>query len=286
MNNINNYTELLNASPFDDITPPIPAANEDDCELILQHSVHIFDISGSMKDKIEKVYNNFKATLSTLSGIDEESVDIKNVVKVVFFNNETKAFNDVYQEPNKLDYVITAEDFRCSGSTNASSVIEFIDKELSRSNPAIRNLKKNTPGINIFITTDAQCNDPVTLREEAFKRLSSNWFYKNNYARIIVIYIGDDDNHRETAIALAGGKEENVISLTDDLMTKLSNFIVANTVIMPDGTHPTESEEGTSSLSDSANEIVSREQQGQFSADLLSNDDINIMLSKLMGGVM
>ena len=278
-----------NASTCLDILP-FPTVSEDDRELVLKYITFIFDKSGSMSDDIEKVYNNgYKETLLTLQKINKQSIDIRNVVKVAFYNDKTTPVNDIHQKPEMLLDMISADEFKnCHGRTNESSVIEFIDNELSSKSPAVASLRKNGPGIDFVIITDGQSNDPIALREEARKRLESNWYYKN-YARIIVIYIGDDDEHKKTAIALAGGKEENVISLSTDLAPMLSSFIIHNTIIHPDATHIGDNNSTgningtTTSLKDSADELIKREQQSTISVDELTENDINAMISKLMG---
>ena len=262
---------------------PLPTVSEDDCELVLKYITFIIDISGSMSNDIKKVYTSFEETLLSLQSINNKSIDIENVVKLAFFNDDTTPANDVHQKPEKLLDMISADDFNCKGRTNEHSVIEFIDNELSRKNPAIANLRKNAPDVDFVIITDGQSNDAEELREKARRRLESNHYYQKGYARIIVIYIGENDRHKKTAIALAGGKEENVISLSDDLAPMLSSFIIKNTVIRPDATHMGDNEEGTTTLKDSADEIMKREQQGTLSVDELTENDIDAMLSKLMG---
>lgn len=270
-----------NANTYSDILP-LPTVSEDDRELVLKYITFIIDNSGSMSNDIEKVYNAFKETLMTLQKINKQSIDIRNVVKLAYYNDKTTPVNDIHQKPEMLLDMISADEFKdCHGCTNEGSVIEFIDNENSSKSPAMASLRKNGPGIDFVIITDGQSNDPIALREEARKRLESNWYYKN-YARIIVIYIGEDDEHKKTAIALAGGKEENVISLSTDLAPMLSSFIIRNTVIRPDATHIGDNN-GTTSLKDSADEMIKREQQSTISVDELTENDIDAMLSKLMG---
>ena len=257
-------------------------AAEDDVEFVKQRVWFILDASGSMLPNSDPVFTSIISANSKLGEINSSSIDIKVYSKIVTYNDEVHEFNEIHLEPSQLCDTFKRENYKCEGCTNEGAVLKYIDSELSRSKPAIRDLKKNSPGNVFIIYTDGKSNEPATLREEARRLLSSNFFYKH-YTRILVVYIGDDEKHKNTAVALANGVESNVFQLTDNLLPHLSDFIIQNTVIMPNGTHIND-ENGTNSMEDVANNILDRNAEGEQSADLLTDDAaIGEMLLQLMG---
>ena len=253
---------------------------EDDEEFVTHLLYLITDCSASLTGKRDVVYKHLHQIFQGLIRADAASTDIRTRIKVALFNGTTKSFNKVHLSPEKLANTFSESDYRCTGTTNGGAMFEYIDKELSGSNPAVKSLKKNSPKITIIITTDAQLNDNSALRAAAKKLLDSNYYFQK-YCRVLVVFLGDEKD-KATAVAMAGGKEENVVAISDDLTELLAPVIIESTVTFPDGTHVGgDSERSMSQLTEDAR---SRTQDGQDSADALADDDLHRKLLELMGG--
>ena len=254
-------------------------AEEDEEELSTHFLWLIADNSLSIRPKAAAVYEQLQSSLSGLAKANDESIDMRVRVKLALFNSDIKSFNDVHLDPQQLADTFTAEDFRCTGSTNGGAVFRYMDAELSRNSPAIRSLKKNGPGLTFVIITDAEVNDSVGLRQEARKILDSNRFYQD-YARTLVVFLGND-KHKATAVAMANGVEKNVVALEDDLVSMLAPIIVNSTVTFTDGSHINST--GESDLGKIAEDARKRDEEGTRSADDLTDDQLRDELIRLMG---
>ena len=258
-------------------TVVMPAmSNEDLMEFALHHLCIILDDSGSMTRHQSHVYQQLLCILSALHKANQNSLDMRTLVKLAFFNKTVSIFNDTYLQPEQLADTLTVENYQCHGTTSAGAVYRFLDQELSRSNPAVRNLKKNDPGFTIVLITDAQVNDAENLRKEAHAMLESNRFYRD-YCKFLVIYLGDE-NHKEDAIALANGDEKSVISLDSNCTALLSPIIVGSTVNFADGTHV-----HSCSLADIAEEAKNREAEASRSVTEMRDEDLAKLFASLMG---
>lgn len=254
---------------------------EDEEEFITQYIWLIGDKSGSIKPKEAAVYSQISQVFSGLAEVNKASTDIRVRVKLALFNGTITNFNDVHLDPQQLADTFTEDDFRCSGSTSASAVSRYIDKELSRSSPVVRSLKKNSPGFTFVIITDGQVNDPAALREDARKVLESNRFYQK-YCRVLVVFLGNEAD-KATAVAMADGHEENVVALGDDLVSLLGPVIIGSTVTFADGTHLNST--GNRSVSDLAEDAKKRSNDGTASAGELEDQKLRDELMRLMGKV-
>lgn len=282
----NEFNKDRTLTPYNALNEPMhPMVDEEDEELVTQYKWFIIDKSGSIKPYESLVYDRIIKTLSSYAEVNDSSIDGRILVKMALFDDEVTEFNSVHLEPQKLINIFTRDKYKCGGCTNEGNMKNYIGSELSRSAPnsVVKTLRKNTPGFDFIIFTDGKSNDPIALREEARRMLASNHFYRE-YARIIVCYIGDDEAHKDTAIALANGHAENVIALDSDKLEYLDSFILKSTVIFPDGTHINDSE-GTQMLNSVAEEVMEREKQGEHSVDLLSDADVAAELRRLMGEV-
>lgn len=288
-NYFNNNPQLPIFSSFDKFrrhldthgyTGEIPIfLNAEDLEEFATHYMWmIIDKSLSVKDKEDVLSNQISKIFSGLAEANQSSIDTQVKVKLAFFNHEVSVFNDTHLSPELLADTFTRSDYTCSGTTSASAVFHYIDKELSRDNHVVKNLRKNTPGFTFIIFTDAQVNDPANIRAEARKILDSNRFYKN-YCRVLVVFLGREQD-MATAVALANGDASNVIALEDDLISLLSPVIINSTVTFSDGTHIQGDEE--QDLSSLAKKTKEREAEGSVSADQLRSDDLTQKLKDLM----
>ena len=254
--------------------------NAEDLEEFVQHHVWmIADNSLSLKNKEDVLADQMSKIFSGLDEVNQSSVDTQVKVKLAFFNDKVSVFNDTHLDPAQLADTFTNSDYTCSGTTSASAVFRYIDKELSRTNPVVQNLRKNSPGFTFVIFTDAQLNDPANVREEARKVLESNRFYRD-YCRVLVVFLGREQD-MATAVALANGDSSNVIALEDDLISLLSPVIINSTVTFSDGTHI--QDESTQDLSALSEKTKNREQEGSVSADSLSDEELAKRLSSLLG---
>lgn len=284
MKNFNNIYPIRNA-----INPASPAWEWNQSKLIMseedeeEFSTHylwlILDNSISVRGKEAEVYEQVQHTLSGLAKANEDSVDMRVRVKLAVFNSDIKSFNDVHLDPQQLADTFTADDYRCTGSTNGGAVFRYMDAELSRTSPVVRSLKKNSPGLTFVIVTDAEVNDPVSLRQEARRILESNRFYKD-YCRVLVVFLGND-KHKDTAVAMANGEEKNVVALEDDLVSMLAPVIINSTVTFTDGTHVNST--GTRDLTQLADDTKERNAQGKRGADEIGDDKLRDELMRLMG---
>ena len=249
---------------------------EDLEEFAIHHLCLIFDNSRSMTKYQRDAYTQLQQILAGLADANKHSLDMRTLVKLAFFNKTVSIFNDTYLQPEQLADTLTVENYQCHGTTSASAVYRFLDQELSRSNPAVRNLKKNDPGFTIVLITDAQVNDAENLRKEAHAMLESNRFYRD-YCKFLVIYLGDE-NHKEDAIALANGDEKSVISLDSNCTALLSPIIVGSTVNFADGTHV-----HSCSLADIAEEAKNREAEASRSVTEMRDEDLAKLFASLLG---
>lgn len=256
-------------------------SEEDDEEFVTHFVWMIADRSGSIERVREKFRSALSNTFSGLAKADQASADMRTRVKLALFNNTMEEFNEVHLDPQQLADTFTDEDFRCFGTTSAGQVSRYIDKELSRTSPVVRSLKKNSPGFTFIIFTDGQVNDPVALREDARKVLESNRFYQK-YCRVLVVFLGDEKD-KASAVALADGKEENVIALGDDLIPLISPIIIGSTVTFTDGTHVNSTGERT--FTEMAEDAKKRESEGRSSAAELEDEKLRNELIRLMGKV-
>lgn len=257
---------------------PIFQDTEDFEEFATHYIWMITDGSLSLKNKEDVIHGQISKIFSGLAEVNQSSVDTQVKVKLAFFNHEVSVFNDIHLPPDQLADTFTRSDYTCSGTTSASAVFRYIDKELSRENPVVKNLRKNTPCFTFIIFTDAQVNDPANVRAEARKILDSNRFYKN-YCRVLVVFLGREQD-MATAVALANGDAGNVIALDDDLIPLLSPVIINSTVTFADGTHIQGAEE--QDLCSLAKQTKEREQEGSISADQLRSDDLRQQLEDLL----
>ena len=253
---------------------------EDEEEFVTHYLWVILDKSLSMKNKEDEIYQEMARILAGLAEANQGSTDTRIRVKIALFNHEISNFNDVHLDPQQLLNTFGREDYRCSGTTSAGAVSRYIDKELSRTSPVVRSLKKNSPGFTFVLLTDGQVNDPVSLREDARKILESNRFYRD-YSRVLVVYLGREED-KATAVAMANGEEQNVVALGNDLTSMLSPLIIQSTVTFADGTHMSNCD-STQSFADMADSAKKRAQEGTTSADNLADQDLRNKLLQLMG---
>ena len=265
--------------PADDRQVSDYMTEEDLEEYTLVYDWFVADKSGSVKSKEDKVYNALISTFSGLAENNKGSLDLLHRVKLSLFDSAIRDFNAVHLPPEQLVDTFTADDFRCSGSTAMGEVFRYIDKELRSSSPVVSKLRKNTPKFNFILVTDGQANDPAGLRESARKLLDSNRFYRN-YCRVLVVFLGEDSD-KATAVALADGHEENVVALSDDLVSLLAPILIGSTVTFTDGTHLTTTDD--TSMADLAEQAKEREKDGTTSADELSDEKLRDELLRLMG---
>lgn len=278
-----NSTEMIRKIAADDLLDDreMTLSEEDEEEFVTHYIWMIVDRSISINRVREKFRDALSGTFAGLAESDRGSADIRTRVKLAWFNNTIEEFNNVHLDPQQLADTFTDDDFRCSGTTSAGEVCRYIDKELSRTSPVVRSLKKNSPGFTFLIFTDGQVNDPVALREDARKVLQSNRFYQK-YCRVLVVFLGDEKD-KASAVALANGQEENVIALGEDLIPMISPIVIGSTVTFTDGTHLNSTGERT--FSQLAEETRKRENEGSTSAAELDDEQLRDELMRLMGKV-
>lgn len=253
--------------------------HEDDEEFATHYTWFLIDDSLSLKNKEEQIAAQISYILSNLAEVNQSSVDTQVKAKLVFFNHEVREYNDVHMDPQHLADTFSRSDYVCHGNTYAGAVFRYMDGELTRSNPVVQNLKKNSPGFTFVMVTDAQLNDPGSVRAEARKVLESNRFF-TEYCRVLVVFLGEEKD-MATAVALANGDAKNVIAMDDDLMTRLlAPLIVDSTVTFADGTHI--GNDTARDLTSMAEKTKEREREGTASAEELSDEDLAKKLRELM----
>lgn len=255
-------------------------SEEDDEEFVTAYTWLIADKSGSVRPKEDKVYQALIRTFSGLAEANQGALDVISRIKLALFDGDIRDFNSVHLPPEQLADTFTPDDFRCGGSTNMGAVFRYIDKELSRSSAVVQGLKKNTPMFNFILITDGQANDPASLRETARKLLDSNRFYRD-YCRVLVVFLGEEQD-MDTAVALANGKKENVVALTNDLIPLLAPVLIGSTVTFTDGTHLS-TDGSDNNMANLVDQAKKREQDGSESADEISDDQLREDLLRLMG---
>ena len=252
---------------------------EDKEEFINHYMWMIFDNSPSMIKRLEAVRAGLRAILEGLASKNKASSDFRTLVKLALFNSQVEEFNEVHFEPDQLLNSFSDSDYKCHGSTSMGAVYEYMNKELSRSKPWVAGLKKNTPRFTFTLCTDAEINDAVSLREEAKKLLESNRFFRD-YVTLLVIFLGDESN-KPTAVAIAGGHEEHVITLDDDMLELLSPVVINSTVNLIDGTHVNSANKP--SMSDTTKEARERKEEGSRSASSMIDKNLEDEFRRLMG---
>lgn len=259
---------------------PLPIFdNEEDEEYITHYTWFLVDDSLSLKKKEEQIAAQISYILSNLAEVNQSSVDTQVKAKLVFFNHEVREYNEVHMDPQRLADTFSAGDYVCRGNTYAGALFRYMDGELTRRNPVIQNLKKNSPGFTFVIVTDAQMNDPGSVRAEGRRVLESNRFYRD-YCRVLVVFLGQEKD-MATAVALANGDAKNVIALDDNLMPRLlAPLIVDSTVTFADGTHI--GNDTARDLTSMAEKTKEREREGSVSADELSDEELTKRLRELM----
>lgn len=252
---------------------------EDDEEFVTHFLWLIVDQSGSMLGVRQQVYAQLHSIFTGLTKVNAASTDMRTRIKLALFNSTIKNFNKLHMDPEQLTTTFSETDYPCTGTTHGGAVFEYIDKELSGSSPVVKKLKKNTPKFTFIIVSDAKLNDNSGVRAAAKRLLDANHYYRN-YCRVLVIFLGEEQD-KATAVAMAGGKEENVVAITDDLTELLAPVIIGSTVTFPDGTHLGGSD--NQSMADLTNNARSRTMDGSTSANDLNDDELHKKLLQLMG---
>ena len=256
-------------------------ADENEEELVFQYVCLIIDKSLSLKYKEAEIYECVQGILNGLQKANDKSADNHTLVKLVEFNQQIEEVVTTYLEPEQVADLFTRDKYHCDGSTSGTAIINFMDKEMSSTNPVLKKLKSKRAKITFLILTDAALNDNEQLRENARKKIETNRYW-NGYARVLVVFLGHE-MYKGTAVALANGNEDNVIAIEDAQAVLLSPALVEATLTMTDGTHVNSTDERT--FTQIIEEEHERHAEGEKSAEEQVDDDLLKTFEKLIQGL-
>lgn len=251
---------------------------EDKLEFINHYLWMIFDKSPSVSRFLQIFRKCLRKSLDNTSDANKRSTDIRTLVKLVLFSTRIEEFNKVHLKPEELKNTFSDEDYKCYGSTNLGEVYLYINEQLDPSKPWVSSLKKNAPRFTFILCTDAEPNDALAQRENARKVLEDNPL--KDLIDLWVIYIGHESN-RAAAVAIAGGREDRVITLDDDMIEMLTPVIINSTVNLADGSHMDSARKP--SLTETAKEAKERKDEGTRSAQGLIDKKLEEEFRRLMG---
>lgn len=242
----------------------------------------LIDRSGSMSGLENETYTAITDLLSALAKKNRTSEDIEYRVSLAFFNDSVDHAVPVPLKPEDLLEVLDRNQFCCTGGTDLTGAVAFLDKQFSRTSPLMTDLHTADPKTFCLILTDMAGTDNNESRKNAIHKIQKNRFYtKAN--QTLCIFSGSDANKGEAAI-LAGG-EQNVIALDSDIIQYLAPILLEGTISMTDATH-TSDEEGELTIAEKAAKIKEKTAEGNASAAQLSarSQDICKEIEDLLKG--
>ena len=252
---------------------------EDEEEIVNMYLNIYLDASGSVEKIRQIIIEQITGILSGLTKANKDSADLRILVKLLLFNDKVVALNDVHMLPEQVADIFTSDKYVPRGTTSGKALFDSMDKELSSASPAIQALKKHHPGMYTVVITDAKLNDNESLRAQARQILETNRHFRD-HNKMVVVFLGEEQD-KASAVAIANGNEDGVITVEDDLLSKLAPYILEHTVTSMDGTHVNST--GERSFKELTQETKKRHEEGSKSVDDMTDDELTKIVFEVMG---
>lgn len=251
-----------------------------------EHIYLIYDTSGSMRANESAMYESFVSTCESLKKISHE--DYNFVIKLVFFDEEVRPFNEEFMSPDQLLELVSfkrndkkdkTNPFYCYGRTSIGKIIDYMDKEFNRGSVLTKNMAKSDPETLIILVTDYQATDTKDARDNSTERILSNRFYLQA-SRMLCIFCGEDKNKGE-AVKLAGSPD-NLIALGNDISAYLEPVLLKSTISLSDPTHIGRTQKKQTPKQISEDIIDTDKTRGESIAEL-SEEETKKQLREMLG---
>lgn len=245
----------------------------------------VYDTSGSMKRNEEAMYDSFLSTCKALMAAENEDCDF--AVKLVFFDETVRAFNEEFMPADQLAELVTSKrntrkdksnPFHCSGNTNISKIIDYLDGQFKRDSVLMYNLKSKDPLTLIVLVTDYNATDDEEDIKNSTEKIMQNRIYKKA-SRLLCIFCGEEENKSE-AEKLAGSPE-NVVALGSDISGLLAPVTLRSTITLSDPTH-IKGGKTQQTPRQIAQEVIKNEQEQALSANFLNEEETREKLINLL----
>lgn len=238
------------------------------------------DKSGSMSPKRKEIFAAMHELLNTLSKENQDNVDVVYRVRLATFNDKICELTDnAALPPEDVAEMFGEEDYVCTGFTGLAAVLDYIDKNFSRSPGAfLDGLRPGDPMPVVLMPTDMEETDAPDVIAAARARLMKNRFF--TASKRIIIFVGSSENKKKTAAALAGG-EENVICVTSNLKEYLAPIMISSTLIQSDSTHISNS---TTSPEETGKELRNKTETGKDSQNQFRDKALEKELEDFLSG--
>lgn len=255
------------------------ASAEDSLRKIVQIIIPL-DKSGSMAPRRKEVFAAVHELLKTLAEENLVNVDVEYRVRLATFNDQITELTDRSSlPPEDVAAMFTEEDYVCSGFTSISAVLDWLDKNLSRSPGSfLDGLRPGDCMPVILMPTDMEETDAPEVISAAKEQLMKNRFF--NACKKIIIFVGNSENKKKAAAALAGG-EENVISISSNLKDFLAPVMISATLIQSDSTHISNN---TTSPEETGRELRKKTESGKESQNRFRDKELEKELEDFLNG--
>lgn len=238
------------------------------------------DDSGSMSSKEEVVYQATKQLLQTLVKENESGLVFEYNVILMVFNNDVHVINPNSNAlpPEQLLELFERNDYKCSGGTSLAAVFRKLDELFTRKETGLLSkAQKGDPYPVVIFISDYMPTDNKDFYEDAKNTLLSNRFYTKTQR--LCIYVGS--GNRKSAAAELVGDEDNVLALETNIEGLLAPVVCGSTIMAADSTHIGDVDKTPAEI---AKEQQERAEEGERSADNLSDSNLKEELEKLFGG--
>ena len=238
------------------------------------------DRSGSMAPKRKEIFSAMHELLNTLADENLVNVDVEYRVRLATFNDQITELTDrCALPPEDVAAMFGEDDYVCSGFTALAAVLDYLDKNLSRSPGSfLDGLRPGDCMPIILMPTDLEETDAPEVISAARERLMKNRFF--NACKKIIIFVGSSESKKKAAAVLAGG-EENVISITSNLKEFLAPVMISATMIQSDSTHISNR---TTSPEKTGTELRKKTESGKDSQNRFRDKELEKELEDFLNG--
>jgi len=242
------------------------------CRLLM-----ILDASGSECPHEAVIYNSVCDTLTALAKKNATSEDMTFEVKIVVFNESVQELSSEFLPPEQVLELFDRSAYNCSGSTNLGGIIDYLDKQYTRSNTTLCDLHSGDPRPMNLLITDMMGTDSVASRHSSMDKLLRNQLFKQS----VTLCAYNGPAHHKTDAVQVAGEEGNIIAIDGDLSTCLTPVLLTSTLTLTDATHLGGNEQSTPAAV--AEAIIQRSSAGSSDAGQLTSQEVQDELNRMLG---